>query len=154
VVPRAAGAQGQLAARGVRFVFAVAPDKESIYPERLPPTWSPLGPTTLDRLLAELRRRTDVEIVDLRPALLAEKANDRPEVEDLAYFPRGTHWTPRGAFAASQEILRRIARDFPRAGELPRTAFRTVAGAPEQEDSWAQILYAPGCCARATRSSR
>jgi hypothetical protein len=133
----------RLAKRGARFLFAIAPDKETIYPEFLPETWAPVGPTMADRFLSELAARTDVEVVDLRPALLAEKAHDRPEVEDYVYYPRGTHWTARGALAATNAILDAIRRTVPDLPPLDRNAFELRPVSPNDEDSWARYVYTP-----------
>jgi len=133
----------RLARRGARFLFALAPDKETIYPEKQPADWEPVGPTLSERFLAEVAARTDVEVVDLRPALIAEKAFDRPEEDDFVYFPRGTHWTSRGARAATNAILAAIQRTQPAVVLFDRNAFRMHATAAADEDSWARNLYTP-----------
>ncbi|MCY2961580.1 MAG: hypothetical protein NTY35_15565 [Planctomycetota bacterium] len=135
--------RAMLAARGSRFLFALVPDKESIYPELLPRTWDPVGPKLSDLFLAELARRTQVEVLDLRPALLAAKALDRPEAGDHVYFPRGTHWTSRGAYAASQAIVEHLRPAYPRIPRLDRADLQEFRGEPEGEDSWMHNLYAP-----------
>jgi hypothetical protein len=41
---------------GAKYVFVVAPNKESIYPEHLPPWIGPrVGPTRLDQLMAHMK---------------------------------------------------------------------------------------------------
>ncbi len=143
--------QDRMARRGARFLFALAPDKETIYPEKQPASWEPVGPTMADRFLAEVAARTDVEVVDLRPALIAEKAFDRPEHEDFVYYPRGTHWTSRGALAATNAILSAIQRTAPAVRPLDRFAFSPHAVAAKDEDSWARYLYTPWLLRRSFR---
>lgn len=133
----------RLATRGARFVFALAPDKEVIYPEFRPARWEPVGPTMGDLLLKELARRTQVDVLDLRPALWAAKAFDRPEVEDYVYFPRGTHWTSRGACAANTVILERLRTWFPDLAPLDCASMQSLTLGEGGEDSWLHNLYAP-----------
>src|SRR5262249_28073941 len=76
-----------LAQRGVGYLFVVAPNKQSIYPEYLPPGCN-LGPSQhrLDQFLAHMQQHSTVAVVDLRPALR--------EAKRLAptYFKTDTHW--------------------------------------------------------------
>ncbi|MBL8861814.1 MAG: hypothetical protein JNK02_07350 [Planctomycetes bacterium] len=130
-----------LAERGVRFLFVVVPDKETVYAERLPDTWTPLGPGAFDLLLDELRARTGVEVLDLRPVLRAARAGDRPAVEDFLYFPRGTHWTLRGACAANEALVARLASSSPGLRAPECGSVDPVLGGVEGEDSWARWLY-------------
>ncbi|HEX6863342.1 MAG TPA: hypothetical protein VF414_11030, partial [Thermoanaerobaculia bacterium] len=100
-----------LRAQGVGYLYVIIPDKETIYPERTPATWRKLGPTRLEQLLARLEREPDLPVLDLRPALLAAKAEDAPE--DWLYTRLGTHWNGRGAYAAYRAIIERLRQDFP-----------------------------------------
>lgn len=135
--------RSRLAARGVRFVFALVPDKETIYPERLPAEWGSLGPSGADLFLRRLAQWTKVEVLDLRPALRAAKERDQPELVDHAYYPRGTHWTPRGACAANATIQEWLRTTFPAITPLDCDALRRVPMAPGNDDSWMKNLYAP-----------
>ncbi|MBI5435493.1 MAG: hypothetical protein HZA52_21845 [Planctomycetes bacterium] len=100
-----------LAKLGIRYVFAVAPNKESIYPEHFPACYTRVGATVLDQLVRLLDAYSDVEILDLRPAFLAAKPRDREG--DYLYTRDGTHWTPRGSFLAVRALTERLAREFP-----------------------------------------
>ena len=96
------------AASAPEYVFVIAPNKESIYPEHLPGWIGPrVGPTRLDQLMAHLKSATDVTVIDLRPALLAEKK------ASVVYYKADTHWNTRGAYAAYREIVRVLAPEFP-----------------------------------------
>lgn len=89
-----------LAARDARFVFLVAPDKHSIYPEQLPGWARAVGPSTrLDQLVAPPRAPEGVRIVDVRAPLLAAKADG-----ELLYYPLGSHWNARGALVAYRAL--------------------------------------------------
>jgi len=88
-----------LAARGIRYVFAVAPEKSSLYAEYLPPSLRPIGaPTRLDQLLEWMARRSTVQALDFRPALGAAKKRVR------VYHMTDTHWNDVGAFVAYRGV--------------------------------------------------
>ena len=107
-----------LAQRGIRYLFIVAPNKESIYPEQLP-EWlaGPVATRKLDQFMAHMRAHSSVEVLDLRPALLEAKKEER------AYLLTDSHWNAFGAFAAYQSILRAMGRQFPELDPLPIEAF-------------------------------
>lgn len=132
------GRRDWLAERGIAYVFVVAPDKTSIYPERLPARIGAGGTTRLDQLLAYLERTSTVTFVDLRPLLIAEKARDREG--DHVHYPHGTHWTERGAFAVYRALLPLLG---PRFADLPLVPLDGVESEPldGQGDSWRERLY-------------
>jgi len=97
-----------LAAGGIKFLFVVAPDKHTIYPEHLPRGLQPNGrPSRFDQLTDYLRQHSDVVVLDLRPALLTEKPRH------LLYYPVDTHWNDVGAFFAYREVCRSLHTWFP-----------------------------------------
>ena len=54
---------------GSEFVFVIAPNKTSIYPEAMPDWVNRLdGPSFTDELVAYLQAKGDVDFIDLRPA--------------------------------------------------------------------------------------
>lgn len=127
-----------LAARGIRYLFVICPNKETIYPERAPASWRPLGPTRLEQLARRLESEPDAPFLDLRPALRAERARDRHG--DWVYTRSGTHWNGRGAYAAQRAIVERLQRDFPELECVPRERCREVA-AQDTSESLASQLY-------------
>jgi hypothetical protein len=93
-----------MAARGIAYVFVLAPDKHEVYPEMLPPSIRRLGvETRSETLVRYLRDHSTVPVLDLRPVLTAAKARER------IYHRTDTHWNDRGALAASEALLRVIA---------------------------------------------
>jgi len=93
-----------LAARGIKYLFVVAPNKNSIYPEFMPDQYIQVRPDScLDQLITFLKANSHIEILDLRPTLKAEKINTR------LYFKTDTHWNERGAFLGYQEIMGRLS---------------------------------------------
>src|SRR5262249_33120358 len=137
--------------RGAHFLFVVAPNKSSIYPEFLPDSGRlPNRPSRLDQVLDDLREHTDVEFVDLRPSLLGAKALGP------VYYRFDTHWNDRGLVVAGAAILDQLRahfRDMPRLdrdecrfeaepGRIGDLA-RMLANVPPLEEDWIRVLL-PG----------
>ena len=112
------GKRDWLAARGVRYLFVVAPNKQSIYPEFIPARHTRVGTPMLDQLLAHLKQNSDLEILDLRPALAAAKQTGR------LYDKTDSHWNERGAHVAYRAIMERLSAWFPELAATPLTRFR------------------------------
>jgi alginate O-acetyltransferase complex protein AlgJ len=85
--------------KGRQAVFAVAPEKQTIYRHKLP-RWArkPPARTEHDVMLAQMHA-AGINAVDLRPVLLSRVA-DRP-----IYWRGDTHWTEYGAVLGFNEIL-------------------------------------------------
>ena len=110
-----------LAQRGIRYVFVVAPDKHTIYPEYMPNRYNKVSSRScLDQLIAYMKANSDFEIVDLRPALNAEKATVR------VFHKTDTHWNDRGAFVAYREIMRAASAQLPDLKPREEADFRAV----------------------------
>ena len=87
-------------AHGGKFVFAIAPDKQSIYPEYLPAWMRRIGPCSVHDQAVLAAGTSGVGVVDLRPVLLAAKASG-----DRVYHQTDTHWNEKGASIAAARIL-------------------------------------------------
>jgi alginate O-acetyltransferase complex protein AlgJ len=98
-----------LARHNIHYLLVVCPDKHTIYPEYMPDRINRVrAETRLDQLVRYLRKnRSDVEILDLRPALTELKK------QRLCYQPQETHWNDVGAFVAYQQIARRLTVWYP-----------------------------------------
>lgn len=130
------------AAGGRRYLFVLVPNKETIYPERLPMGVHPDGPTRMDQFFAWMKQHSDVDVLDLRPAFQAAKAEDTGPMDPL-YTPHGTHWTSRGVYAAYAAIVGHLAEGTSYAGPHPFSAFQLVPF-PAGADSFASNLYLHG----------
>jgi alginate O-acetyltransferase complex protein AlgJ len=119
-----------LRARGIEYVFTLAPDKHAIYPEHLPPTIHRLGSRSMmDQLAGYLRAHTDLAVVDLKTPLLAAKAHER--VYDLT----DTHWNRRGAYVGYRAIMDAVAARVPGVeAPWPATDFRPVQNHAHGQD--------------------
>src|ERR1035437_3966178 len=94
-----------LAQRGIKYVFVLAPDKHSIYSEYLPPWLKDLGGRTkADQFFAHMKSHSTVEVLDLRPALLAAK---KPAP---VYLKTDTPWNQLGAFIACENVIQTLAQ--------------------------------------------
>jgi hypothetical protein len=109
-----------LAERDIRFLFVIAPDKQTIYPECLPRTLTArhVEGLRLNQLLEHLRQHSDVAVVDLRDPLLEAKQRER------IYHQTDSHWNDRGAFIASQTLAAALSPWFAGMQPLSRTAFQ------------------------------
>ena len=125
-------------ARGVKYVFAIAPNKESIYPERFPARFDKIGPTRREQLLAHLSARADAQVLDLTDAVRASREEFAAQGD--VYFPLGTHWNDYGAFAAYRALLGHVGELVP--GVRPRSVDEfEFAPTDFQDDTWAGRLY-------------
>jgi hypothetical protein len=104
-----------LAACRIPFYLVIAPDKQTIYPEKLqmPP---PSGATTqADQLDAYLRAvDPELRVIDLREPVKAAKAAQSQEL----YYRTDTHWNELGAFFGYQAIAKRLVHDGVLAGAV------------------------------------
>jgi alginate O-acetyltransferase complex protein AlgJ len=100
-----------LAARGIRYLVVVAPNKETIYADAVPPWYTRVsGPSRLAQLRAYLdqdKRGTEGDFLDLTDALAAHRADGR------LYHLTDTHWDDRGAFIGYRAVAARLAAWFP-----------------------------------------
>ncbi len=120
--------QDWLASLGIPMVFAIAPNKVSVYPE-MTPDWVSIPQRNSTDSVVEAAQRHGVHIIDLRPALRAEKVS-----VSWLYNRVETHWTAPGAYTAYRELMRK-------AGEwLPDLRFV----APSEIDFAADSM--PPCC--------
>jgi len=107
--------------RGIRYIAAVAPNKQTIYPDLLPdgvPAHR-AGPTRLEQALAHLDPGLPI---DLTPALRAARA------ESQIYFKTDTHWSPTGAFVGYRVLTERLAALLPGVEPIGRARLKEVRG--------------------------
>jgi len=126
------------AQRGVQYLFAIAPNKESIYPEYFPARFDKFGPSRREQLVAHVAQRSDFPLLDLTQAVSAAKAT-LPAGEQL-YYPLGTHWNDRGAVPAAIALEQRMRALDPRVPVADASAMR-FEPTDFQDDSWAGRLY-------------
>ncbi len=106
------------AKRGIKYLFVLAPDKHSIYPECLPEWFVKSGkPDKTEQFMAHMKAHSTVEVLDLRQPLLDAKPLG------VSYLKTDTHWNLLGGFIAYQAVVRALARQVPQLKPLPLNAF-------------------------------
>ena len=80
--------------QGIDFVFTIAPNKNSLYPQKMPyvSNGAATNAIRLNKLLAE----TDVKVADLFTAFRAEN--------EVLYFAHDSHWNSKGAALGADVI--------------------------------------------------
>jgi alginate O-acetyltransferase complex protein AlgJ len=106
-----------LRARGIVYLFVVAPDKHQVYPEYMPEAIRRAAYSRIDQLVAYLAAHSTVQVLDLRPALWHAKSAER------LYHRTDTHWNDRGAYVAYAEILSSLSPSFPALHPRPKAMF-------------------------------
>ena len=108
-----------LAARGIRYLFLVAPNKNSIYPEYMPDNIRRVHrQSRMDQLKEYLAKHSTVPLLDVREALRAAKKNYP------VYSRTDTHWNEYGAYIVHREIIGYISRYFKGAVPIPISRYR------------------------------
>lgn len=92
--------------KGIKYLFVVAPDKQSIYPEFFPRRRP--DPSRLDQLSTYLGKNPEIPFVSLKPALMESKTAS----EDL-YFKTDSHWNDLGAFIADSYVSAKLSALLP-----------------------------------------
>jgi hypothetical protein len=96
------------AARGIRYVVLVTPDKHSLYGEHMPRSLEPgSGPSRLEQIAAALRPEDGVALVDLCGPLARWKPQYR------LYHKTDTHWNDVGAMLGCEHLVGRLREWFP-----------------------------------------
>lgn len=121
-IDEAADALAKLAAyadeNGAKFLFAAAPNKNTVYGAYMPANYLPAtGDSDLDRLHAALDAR-GVPYLDLRPLF----------TEDGLYHKRDTHWNGEGARLAYDAILDALDMAHDDFAAAPRTTVQDFPG--------------------------
>jgi hypothetical protein len=143
--------QEWFARRGITYLYVIAPNKETVYPDQLPRGEQALGPTLLEQLEPELLAQPDLPLLDLRAALAEERLHDLPAQGDFVFHPHGTHWTARGAWRAAQEIAARLSEIDPSLHfplPAPRAECLRVERDAALEDTWATSLRLQAVCSQ------
>ena len=135
-----AAVRAQLASCGKAAVIAIAPNKQSIYPEELRAA-AGYPSSRLDDVLAKLAPDARAMVIDPRPELRAAKSRHGVPI----YFPTDTHWNDLGAFIAYQKIVASLAQakliDRPELATLE--GVRIEAETAEAGDVATRMLFLP-----------
>ncbi|MBR5292381.1 MAG: hypothetical protein IKU32_05615 [Clostridia bacterium] len=119
--------QDYVAASGAKFAFAIAPNKNTIYPEYMPKRLKPTGAFSNRERLAAALMSLEVEQISFDFELMARKG------EDMLYHYHDTHWNQRGAMIGYNAIMAKVFED---------TEYQTYEGmTPVTRPGWAGDLH-------------
>lgn len=105
IIEKLAGLQSRLTERNATLLVVIAPNKPTIYPDKMPVGIEKLSEISrLDRLVGHLQQNLPGVLLDLRPALA-----DGRKVGEV-YYKTDTHWNDYGVFLAYQAILGELAK--------------------------------------------
>lgn len=90
--------------RGIKFVIVIAPNKHSIYREKLPSWMGYEGKTITDDIIEESNLK-DINLLDLRSVLLSNKNKE----ETLLYNKQGSHWNTKGAAIGFDATMNKLS---------------------------------------------
>lgn len=107
--------------QGIEYLFVVAPNKHTIYPEFIP-EWirKENRASRWDQLLATVSD-SKVPLLDLRQALIDAK-------QTRVYHKTDTHWNLQGANTVQYEILRVVASSLPKLAPKKHNKFNWYQG--------------------------
>jgi len=107
--------------QGIKYLFVIAPEKQTIYPEFIPDHLQKVNrKTRFDQLSQYLKKQSKIKFIDLRNPL--NEAKDK----HLVYFKTDTHWTPDGAYIAYENIINNISPWFPDLITIGRSSLSKV----------------------------
>ena len=107
-----------LAQRGIKFLFVLAPDKASVYPDELPAWVTKVNPQTkADQFFEHMRAHSTVAVLDLRGPLRAARQTAP------VYLQTDTHWNLFGGYTGYEEIINALSRQMPGLKPVPLDAF-------------------------------
>lgn len=86
--------------RGIKFVITIAPNKHSVYSEKLP-AWMKQNKQTITDKIISYSKNKKINLLDLRDSM---KKNKHKQL----YFMTDTHWNYKGASIAYEETIKYI----------------------------------------------
>ena len=92
--------------RNIVFYFIVAPDKQTIYYDKLPEEIKRVGKTSTDQIIDYLIKK-GIPVIDLRHPLLEAKALYNFDL----YLKTDTHWNSLGSYIAYKSIINNLANN-------------------------------------------
>lgn len=100
-----------LESQGVEFVLFIAPNKETIYPDKLPDYYKAKAQyTSTDQLVDYLMKNTNVRIVYPKQDLLITK-KENPSI--LLYHKLDTHWNYAGGYIGAKSLAKELGINMP-----------------------------------------
>ena len=140
----AAMTQDYLSLLGINYLFALAPNKATVYPEHMPYYLKQKASDESNRQrLMKYMQEEGVSYADLSGRLVKAAQSGEERALPALYHKRDSHWTAEGAAFAADEILTQLGvphRDYSKADYSIRTDFTgdleqmLYPAAPEPEE--------------------
>lgn len=112
--------------QGIEFVLFIAPNKETIYPEKLPDYYEFQDEeSSTEQLIKYLRENTDIRIVYPYKELIKAKEN-RPDL--TLYRQTDTHWNKAGAYIGAVSLAEELGVTMPGIDEVSLSQVRPLKG--------------------------
>lgn len=101
--------KGWLNDKGIEYVLVIAPNKHTVYFDKLPDYISKAnGYSATDQIIEYMKSHTNVPVVDLRETLIKKKKKHQ------LYYKTDTHWNHYAANLVQYEIMLEIEKLFPK----------------------------------------
>jgi len=130
--------QARFASEDIAFFWAMAPNKHSLYPERLPEFARPAGVRCGTAGLAERLHAEGIPFLDLRERLLAARG------EGVLYHATDTHWNQLGAAHGVEAVIESVRTRFPEVPPFEWDAYDVVRESAPFEGNLATRLRVYG----------
>ena len=114
--------------RGAGYVFAAAPNKNSIYPEMMPDRFAAGEGEGLYGRLTEALRREKIPVADLKAALVGARG------KGLLYYTGDSHWNLLGSNVAAEAIFETVKAQRPEFAEWSLRDMEQVAAGSREDD--------------------
>jgi alginate O-acetyltransferase complex protein AlgJ len=103
--------------QGARYLIALVPNKQTVYPDYVPLRYGPHAPGVFDSVMRERAARfPELDILDLRPVLATRR-------EPPPFYKGDSHWNANGAFLAATAITDHLRQVLPNTGTLRRADY-------------------------------
>ena len=100
-----------LESMGIEFVLYIAPNKETIYKEKIPDYYKLKSEKTCtDQLVNYLKENTDIRVVYPKEELLQAKSEN---TDRLLYHKLDTHWNYAGGYIGSVSLAKELGKNMP-----------------------------------------
>jgi alginate O-acetyltransferase complex protein AlgJ len=118
-----------LSSRNAHLIIIIAPNKATIYPEKMPDEIPKINKKSrMDLLMAYMQSNGPPVFIDLRPALLAARS------KYPVYYKTDTHWNSYGAYIAYKAIMGSLSSFNPALAPYPLDRFKPVTSEPSKAD--------------------
>lgn len=109
--------------RGVQFVLVIAPNKHSIYNNKMA-RWSTIDSSnrTITDEVVGIAKTKEINLLDLRSTLIESKK----KYDDLLYLKTDTHWNGLGASIAYEETIKYLNNRYNTHYKTPVYSYRKV----------------------------